>query len=74
MFGSATPVNFSRNCTTDVWSNFWLHTKPPALHGDTMMHGTRKPPPMGRPSAYSSGVPDGAVGGTTWSNSPSFSS
>src|ERR1700741_2455205 len=49
-----------------------------------MMHGTRKPDPTGRPSpggpagegavTNSSGVPGGGVSGTTWSNSPSFSS
>ena len=74
MFGSATPVNFSRNCSTDVWSNGWLHTQPPAVQGETMMHGTRNPPPIGRPFTNSFGVPGGGTGGATWSKMPSFSS
>jgi hypothetical protein len=42
---SRTPVKVSRNRSTDVWSNRSLHTHPPALQGDTRMHGTRNPPP-----------------------------
>src|ERR1700691_1429281 len=48
-----------------------------------MMHGTRKPRPIGPGASfsaladevmYSPGVPAGAVGGVTWSKSPSLSS
>jgi hypothetical protein len=72
--GTVTPVSCSRNCSTEVWSNVSLAIQPPCVHGETMMHGTRKPPPMGSPLTYSSAVPGGAVGGGTWSNRPSFSS
>ena len=65
MFGASTPVNFSRNCKTEVWSNGWLHTQPPAVQGETMMQGTRNPPPIGNPLMNSPGVPGGAVGGAT---------
>ena len=63
---------------TDVWSNVSWQTKPPTVHGETMMHGTRMPRPMGALTLltvmYSSTVPGGAVGGATWSKNPSFSS
>jgi hypothetical protein len=83
MFMQVTPVNFSRNRSTEVWSNGVEQTNPPVVQGETMMHGTRKPGPTGRSPptvcgeflvTISSGVPGGATGGGTWSNSPSFSS
>jgi hypothetical protein len=41
MFGAGTPVTFSRNCRLEVWSDRSLNTQPPAVHGETMMVGTR---------------------------------
>ena len=49
MLGASTPVTCSRNRKHDVWSNGSLHTQPPAVQGDTMMPGTRKPGPTGSP-------------------------
>src|SRR3546814_11973694 len=72
MLGSRTPVNASRKRRIEVWSNGSLHTQPPAVHGEITMHGTRKPPPIGRPPTNSPGVPVGGTGGGTCSNSPSF--
>ena len=74
MFVSRTPVNRSRNRSTEVWSKRSRATQPPTVHGETMTHGTRKPAPIGSPPTNSSGVPGGGIGGTTWSNRPSFSS
>ena len=74
MFGSRTPVNFSSNCSTDVWSNDSLATHPPAVHGDTIIQGTRNPPPIGSPSTNSPSVTLAANGGGTRSKRPSFSS
>ncbi|SKU47696.1 Uncharacterised protein [Mycobacteroides abscessus subsp. abscessus] len=74
MFGSRTPVNSSRNRSTDVWSKGSPATHPPTDHGEITMAGTRNPPPIGTPLTHSPGVPGGGVGGTTWSNRPSFSS
>src|SRR3546814_4164223 len=54
----------------EVWSNGSLHTQPPAVHGEITMHGTRKPPPIGRPPTNSPGVPVGGTGGGTCSKSP----
>ena len=39
-----------------MWSLTSEHTQPPWVHGETMMHGTRKPSPIGSPSP---GVPNG---------------
>ena len=74
MFGSATPVNFSRKRSDEVWSKGSLQTQPPAVQGETMMQGTRNPAPIGRPPTNSCGVPAGGTGGATWSKMPSFSS
>ena len=43
----------------------WLQTQPPAVHGEMMKHGTRNPPPMGRPFINSPAVPEGGTGGAT---------
>src|SRR3546814_16112999 len=72
MLGSRTPVNASRKRRIEVWSNGSLHTQPPAVHGEITMHGTRKPPPIGRPPPNSPVVPVGGTGGGTRSNSPDF--
>jgi hypothetical protein len=79
MFVSCTPVSSSRNWSTDVWSNCSVATNPPTVHGETMKHGTLTPPPIGQfgwpdSCTNSASVPAGGSGGTTWSNSPSFSS
>ena len=47
MLGLTTPVTCSSSWMTEVWSNVSWLTKPPTVHGETMMHGTRKPRPMG---------------------------
>src|SRR5512139_1603832 len=70
MFGSSTPVTFSRSLTTDVWSEISDVTWPPTVQGDTTVIGTRGPSPMGRLSYQSSLLPPsgrGATGGGTWS-------
>src|SRR3546814_2180374 len=59
ILGSRTPVIRSRNWRTEVWSNGWLETQPPAVQGETMMQGTRKPAPIGRSSTNSRDVPAG---------------
>ncbi len=74
MLGSRTPVQRSRKRSTDVWSKASPAAQPPTVHGETIRHGTRKPPPMGRPFTNSSLVPAGGTGGGTWSKRPSFSS
>ena len=74
MFGSATPVQRSRNRITEVWSVTSELTQPPRLHGEITVIGTRAPSPIGFPPMYSPVVPDGAIGGATWSKKPSFSS
>jgi hypothetical protein len=77
MLGSATPVTFSRNCSVDVWSATEESTKPPMVHGDTIVMGTRGPRPIGLPEYQSASLPEtgrGAMGGGTWSKKPSFSS
>src|SRR5215831_5527485 len=77
------------NRISDVWSNTSELTQPPLLQGEMTIIGTRTPRPYG-PLAYcvlpakisfTSGTVDnpcareaGGVGGTTWSNRPSFSS
>ena len=68
------PKRRSRNRRSEVWSKVSLAIQPPCVHGEMMMQGTRNPAPMGSPSTYSPVVPAGAVGGTTWSKMPSFSS
>ena len=63
IFGSLTPVTFSRNCSTDVWSYTCELVQPPVLHGDTTVIGTRGPRPIGSPLMNSLGVPVGGDGG-----------
>src|ERR1700683_1574854 len=72
MLGLTTPVTSSSSRVTEVWSNVSWQTKPPTVHGEMRMQGTRNPRPMG-PGAgfsadadevmYSPAVPAGAVGG-----------
>ena len=73
-FGTSTPKRASISRSVEVWSNVSPQTKPPRENGEITKHGTRKPKPMGTPLTYSPAVPGGAVGGTTWSKRPSFSS
>ena len=72
MFGFTTPVTFSISRITEVWSKVSWQTKPPTVHGETMMHGTRKPRPIGSlaPSTVmnSPAVPAGRWAAVTWSN------
>ena len=39
MLGLTTPVTSSSSRMTEVWSNVSWQTKPPTVHGETMMHG-----------------------------------
>jgi len=65
MFGSRTPNRVSSSRSSEVWSNTSEQTYPPAVHGDTIVTGTRKPIPIGSPPMNSPGVPGGGTGGGT---------
>ena len=65
-----TPVTTLRSRRHEVWSLTSEHTQPPWVHGETMMHGTRKPSPIGSPSP---GVPNGEVRVTNSSGVPAGS-
>ncbi len=69
-----TPVTSSANCSGEVWSKVCELTRPPVDQGEITVIGTRGPMPIGSPLTNSSAVPEGAVGGATWSKKPSFSS
>ena len=49
MFGSTTPVTRSSSRSVEVWSNGSEDTQPPAVHGETMIAGTRNPAPTCSP-------------------------
>ncbi len=79
------PVHFSRNWSTEVWSETSEVTQPPRVHGEISSSGTRKPRPTGAgavrpypvksvPLTNSSASPGAGTGGGTWSKPPSFSS
>ena len=71
MFGSRTPVNRSRNRRTEVWSKSSLHTQPPAVHGETIMQGTRNPPPIGKPvHKFAAACRPAEPAAATWSKMP----
>ena len=57
MLVSRTPVQASRNRSTEVWSWTWEFTQPPWLHGDTTVIGTRGPSPMGVGGPNAGGSP-----------------
>src|SRR3954469_9597063 len=45
--GTSTPNRVSIKRSWDVWSNVSDETSPPRLNGDRIMHGPRKPSPIG---------------------------
>src|SRR5690348_5082688 len=80
---SVRPNRFSRKRTSDVWSKTCELTKPPRVHGETTIVGTRIPRPYGpvgwfalpgKISLVIGTVDSPGVGGTRWSKKPPSSS
>ena len=57
-FGSAAPLNSSRNRRTDMWPNRSVAARPPADHGELPIAGTRYQPPTNSSRVPARGTPN----------------